>query len=354
MTMNADGVLLSIKAESIYMHTISALTFNSVDEFEVEIPIEIIQIEKGHKDSHSNKIKAIKENENKYTIELSVIGLFQEKKVIEDNEKLGNHYGTRFYPFVSSEIKKVIRCSKLINYVILNLPDTLSPMFKLSSISQNNQLSAGLRHSRENEWNKYVFSWNKNIIENESNVIQFDVQLRFSGISILRMVEFPICYWMIALVGLALLYNPDKENMNVRLFTGAIVSALLFMLQRWNKSSVPQRNTLLTHLYILYGSLLVVWGYLWYLTGSWSLLLLIPIALILFQTFWCVVKYIRFGKLTNWFSEKYARMIISFDEGFPILDHIKKTTISIMNKTKNIVSTLRKRLKSKDKDSQTY
>lgn len=344
--MKKDGVILEIRAESIYMHTISALSFHSVDEFEVELSSEIIQIFKGCKKDETNRIKSIQIDENNYSVELSVIGLFQEKTIINDNDKLGNHYGTRFYPFVSSEIKEIVFCSKTINYVILILPDTLSPIFNLSLIYQNSEKTVDIRHSREKDCIKYIFFWEKELNGDKDNTIEFSIPLKYGGTSILRMVEFPICYWIIALIGIALLYDN-----NVRIVTGAIVSSLLFMLQRWNKSSVPQRNTLLTHLYFLYGCMLAVWGYSWYLFGLWALLLCLPIIFVLYLTLKNVSSYSKYGKLTKFFSEKYAKLIILHDEGFSLKGLIKKTISSFFIGIKNVVEKIfSRKVDSKDGD----
>lgn len=342
--MNNDGVILEIRAESIYMHTISTLSFHSVAEFEVGLSSEIIQIFRGCKKGETKRIKSIQIDDNIFSVELSVIGIFREKTIIYDNDKLGNHYGTRFYPFVSSEIKEVVSCTKTINYVILILPDTLSPIFNLSSIYQNSQKSADIRHSREKDCIKYIFCWEKELKGDEDKTIVFNIPLKYGGTSILRMVEFPICYWIIALIGIALLYDN-----NVRIVTGAIVSSLLFMLQRWNKSFVPQRNTLLTHLYFLYGGILAVWGYSWKLFGLWALFLCLPIIFVLYLTLKNVSIYSKYGKLTKWFSEKYAKVVIFHDDGYSLKELVKKTFGSFFIGIINVVERkFSKNVKSKD------
>lgn len=75
-----DQVTLKIHAESIYMHSISVISIYSIVKIDVILSseLEIIQVIKGKRKTE-NTIQSKKENDHNI-IELSVMGLFDEKK----------------------------------------------------------------------------------------------------------------------------------------------------------------------------------------------------------------------------------------------------------------------------------
>ena len=97
--------------------------------------------------------------------------------------------------------------------------------------------------------------------------------------ALLKLVQFPVMYWVLALVGVALASLQE----HIGLMTAAIVAAVTFMVRQWSGSNLPQRNTFLTHAhaYLCAAVALMTWGVYWRLFQFWALLLVIPaIALI--------------------------------------------------------------------------
>lgn len=306
-----DQVTLKIYAESIYMHSISVISIYSTERIDISLSpeLEIIQVTKG-KRKVGNTIQSKKENDHNI-IELSVMGLFDEKKVIpyKYDDKLGNHYGMRFYPFISSFIKGTICCSKKIDIISITIPDMFNFIFFQSEIKQNNTKSI-LRQSFGKDYSKYIFSWKDEVKVNSKNIIELNIPVRLGGRSILRIIQFPIYYWLAALTGIALLsLSSDKANIVI----GAVVTAWLFMLQRWDSSSLPQKDTLLTKLYLVFGIILGLWGVAWIIIKMKAAILLVPIFIIVYITLKSVNYFILTGELPSCFATIYAKTIIKND-----------------------------------------
>lgn len=269
--MENSTVTLEINSESIYMHSISVLSFFSMDKFKVRLSYEKSRIHRGIRDGEC-WIKSVKNDNHIYCVEISVIGLFNEQLVNDciSEDVLGNHYGMRFYPFLSSYIKGEIECNRRILNVSLKLPDTYRLLFFKSSIKQNGTPST-LRHSYGKEMSSYLFTWdhfdnsNQDIDANSVSIpvgtfkLHPEVFVRLGGRSLFRLVKFPVYYWIIAFFSIFLLAFTENKYV----VFGAFATTWLFMLERWDKSSLPQQNTLLTLQYLIYGFLIGIWGIAW-------------------------------------------------------------------------------------------
>lgn len=309
--MENNNVTITISAESIYMHSVSVISFYSVNRFEISLlpELEIIQVIKGKRKSE-NTILSQKGEGQDYIIEVSVIGMFNERKVIPDYDEdvLGNHYGMRFYPFISSCIKGTIRCSRKIDNVSIIIPDNFNFIFFQSEIKQNNAKSV-MRQSFGKESSKYFFTWKDGIDKESKYELEINIPVRLGGRSILRIVQFPICYWIAALTGIAFLSFTEKASIVI----GAVVTAWLFMLQRWDSSLVPQKDTILTKFYLLFGALLGVWGFSWVLFGIKAAFLTIPIIIIVYTIFNAISSFVETGELPRSFAKLYALLVIKND-----------------------------------------
>ncbi len=349
-----NNVNLEIRATSIYLHSISTLTFTSNSSFHVKLSYESINIEKGIEINRKPGDFIVLESQpdnHKHCVVVSAIGLIDEKEVINDKKYsgiLGNHYGMRFYPFVSSVINGLIYCTSKIENVSIVLPDIYRFIFAKAEIRQNGKQSV-LRQSYGDKESVFILTWdNISPLQKPSQSFCYKLEpnlpVRLSGRSLLRLVKFPVFYWIIALIGITIL---SISNDNIFVVIGAIATAWLFMLQRWDKSSLPQQNTILTWLYTLYGALIAIWGILSYLkindfidfsrdfchsACAWIgegktfsidisqfinisplLFLLIIISIVIFQTFkftrYCEIK----GELPKWFAFPYVKWIINGD-----------------------------------------
>ena len=314
--MENNRIILKICSESIYLHSIATLSFSSGGSFVVELPstLDLIQVFKGKEiipDNQHGKgkvIQAQKIEKDNYSLEVSVIGLFNERTVKWNGEELGNHYGMRFYPFISSIIRGKIYCSCPVENISIILPNSFRFIFADSDISQNN-VSSVLRHSYGDDYSTYVFSWDDEIPSSEDYQLFADVPVRLGARSLLRIVRFPIYYWIGALLGIALLSFTD----NISVVIGSVAASWVFMLKRWDSSSLPQSDTILTFFYLIFGALLGIWGVLWKLIGWNALYMAIPILILVFLVFKAVKHFDETGELPQSFAKAYAEGVIRKD-----------------------------------------
>jgi len=317
--MESKPVTLQIRSESIYLHSIATLTFVSETQFSVILPytLEIIQLTKGEQNSAGAtegggwKLFSRREEGTKHTIEVSVLGFIEERRVSSDlGDELGNHYGMRFYPFVSSLIREDIICTSLVENVTIVLPNAFRLIFSRTDIIQNN-VKSSLKHSFGEAYSIYVFSWKETPKEigGQYHLAPY-ITVRLSGASLLRIVRFPVYYWLGALVGIALLSFTDESTVII----GSVAAAWLFMLQRWDSSSLPQRGSLLTLFYLLFGIILGLWGAMWVVCGEWTLLLMAPIGLLVYYVFKATNQFGFTGELPYRFAVWYANWVIRSDK----------------------------------------
>jgi hypothetical protein len=308
--MENKGITVVIKSDSIYMHSLATITMKSDNEFSVSTNLEIIDLYKGKNNKTHNLLTSEKGDSGRFYIEFLALGFFQERNAFSDNncEKVA-HYGTRFFPFISSLIKGKFVASQIINSIMFELPDKFRLIFFQANVIQNNSL-ATLRHSFGDLSSKFVFTWKNSIEKSDNYETIVDVPVRFGGTSFLRLVKFPIYYWLIALLGVALLSITEKPNVVI----GAVATTWLFMLQRWNNSNLPQQFTLLTKFYLIFGVTLGVWGVCWETLSYWALLLIAPIGVLTFMTLKAINHFNLKGFLPAYIAKWNAKKVIKLDE----------------------------------------
>ena len=145
---------MEIKATSVYLHSISILTFKSNTAFDVKLSYESLSIEKGvEKKREPGRFVVIESQQagSNHFVIVSVIGLIEERTVIKDKKYssiLGNHYGMRFYPFVSSIFNGFIYCTSKIENVSIILPEHYRLLLLLNyPVSTSDYLSLLLNNS---------------------------------------------------------------------------------------------------------------------------------------------------------------------------------------------------------------
>jgi len=304
-----NGINITVKSDSIYMHSLATISLKSSSEFTLSTNLEIVDVNKGIIEK-KNVLTSEKGDFDRFYIEFIALGFFQERIADETKKDIkGNHYGMRFYPFISSIIKGKLSTNQVINSIVFELPDKFRLIFFQANVNQNDCL-ATLRHSFGDVNSKFVFTW-ENPIKGSNNYDTFlKIPVRFGGTNFLRLVKFPIYYWLIALSGIALLSLTEKPNVVI----GAIATTWLFMLQRWNNSNLPQQFNLLTKFYLLYGVLLGIWGVCWECFSYWSLLLLIPIGLVTTMTMKAINRFNRKGTLPNYLAKWNVRKVVELEE----------------------------------------
>lgn len=308
--MENKGITIVIKSDSIYMHSTATITMKSDNEFSASINLEIIDLYKGRYDKAHNLLTSEKGDSGRFYIEFLSIGFFQERNAFSEKscEKTA-HYGMRFYPFISSLIKGKFVTSQVVNSIIFELPDKFRFIFFKSNVFQSDSLAI-LRHSYGDLNSKFIFKWESPIeISNKYETI-VNVPVRFGGTSFLRLVKFPIYYWLIALLGVALLSITEKPNVVI----GAIATTWLFMLQRWNNSNLPQQFTLLTKFYLIFGVTLGIWGVCWEVFSYWALLLVLPIGVLSILTLKAINHFNLRGYLPDYIAKWNGKKVIKLDE----------------------------------------
>ena len=316
-----NQININISAKSIYMHSLSIIEFVSANKFKIKISNEIILLKLGNPISNGY-IESIKK-ENHHIINLELIGLFSERKIIIDkenplNKQLGNHYGMRFYPFVSSSIiSNIILKNRTVGQVIIELPDQFRWIFFMSNIYQNGKL-AQRRHSYDAGISKYIFNWtNQDYQTLKENKLSLEVPIRLGSATLEKLIKFPIYYWIISLFGIFVTAFTE----DYRFVIAAVAATWLFMVERWSKSNLPQQNTLLTFFYLIAGFITAIWGVCMSLvntnlcftfTLSITLTLLIIVCYVL--TLFKLLNFFKLnGKLPYKLAYLYSNWIIKGD-----------------------------------------
>ena len=316
--MGNSSVSIRIQSEAIYLHSIAVLSFSSDSPFLVGLPstLDVIQVTKGKRATPDNEsegtllFQSHKTERKTHSVEVSAIGLFDERNASWGHDELGNRYGMRFYPFVSSIIRGKFTCSQQIESIIIEIPNSYRFIFAQSSITQNETPSL-LRHSYGEDNSLYVFTWDKEEVKSADEYQLFaDVSVRYGGRSLLRIVQFPIFYWLGAVIAIALLSLTE----NIYVVLGAVAAAWVFLLERWDSSSLPQKGTILTHFYLLFGAVLLIWGIMWHYLGIKTLYLMGPVILLMFiLALWGTKRFNETGELPGWFARFYAEKVIGLD-----------------------------------------
>jgi hypothetical protein len=312
---------INIKAKSIYMHSLSVIEFVSANKFTVKLSNEIISLELGNLTSNGY-IESIKK-ENNHIIHLDLIGLFSEREIITDkenplNKQLGNHYGMRFYPFISSSIISNITIKNgTVGQIIIELPDQFRWIFFKSNIYQNGKL-AQRRHSYDADISKYVFDWtNQDYQISKENKLSFDIPIRLGSATLDKLIKFPIYYWIISLFGVFVTAFTE----DYRFVIAAVAATWLFMVERWSKSNLPQQNTLLTFFYLIAGFITAIWGACMSLkesnlciTFTISIILILLIIVCFVVSLFRLINFFKLkGKLPYKLAYFYSKWIIKGD-----------------------------------------
>ncbi len=305
-----NQVTMQLTIDSIYSFSLTEVELTGDKEFSIEIfNGKIISILSGRRKS-SNLIISI-EDKGLYKIKFEIIDWIFEKSILDeaketqDKSKPYNYYGMRYYPFISSHIQTNF---KIINGFLRALTLITPNYFRLiwygSDIIHNETNKATINHSFSSDKSKYIFIWQQQSRIKQENLYKIKLPIRLSGSKILKLVNFPFFYWLLALIVIALAAFQDKPS----LLAAAIAGTWTFMLRQWTNSDAPMRNTLLTFGYVVAGLVLMIWGILLKLFHFKAFILLIPI-LIFYRYFNLAIReYGVKGSLpsfiTNYWSKK--------------------------------------------------
>lgn len=270
--MHTDGIALEIVAASIYEHSTATVRFTAAAEFRATISGEVVSLRRG---ARSGDLFASQVKDGVHGVELEIIGIFRETRIrstepVADaqGETAHSRYGMRFYPLVSSQVTGEIRTEVLpLTHVVIELPDAYRVIWHLGHVIAADGTRARLRHGYGPERSRYIFSWTATKL----GPYRLAIAARLGGPALLRIAQFPIYYAWLTLFIVATASFAES----ITVLFGAIGAAWLFMLQQWNASSLPQRSTLLTWLYVSEATLVALWGGVWR-TFEWGGALLVP------------------------------------------------------------------------------
>ena len=304
------GISLLIKADSIYQDSIVEISATATRQFKVAFKATILNVISGTLNDKQNCEVVAIEKDGIYILSLQITGWFSEREVYATDET-GPHtkYGMRFFPFVSSFLFGNLTTSNLpINTVILDLPDKFRLIWYGAEILNPNNVKGELKHSKGKDRSKYYFLWNDQ--NEQAGQYKFKIPVRIGGAELLRLTYFPAYYYILALCAVTLSAFADK----VSILIAAIVGTWTFMLRHWGRSNLPQRNTLLTHLYIIAGIYIFIWGFAWKRFHFWALFLIIPTVILLVLFFQSLRKFNLEGILPSIVTKYWSRQIKKIDQ----------------------------------------
>ena len=302
---NLNMISVHINAESIYEYSLIDMKLTSDKKFSVKISGKIVSIQAGDWKSNDSSIKAI-QNGGIFEVNVELLNWFVERKVFENEEKgPENQYGMRYYPFVSSILKGSIipSSNSIIKSIVIELPDEFRLIWYSYKVLNSENRNSERDHSYGAERSKYIFTWKEN--DNSSNgKYLFNVPIRAGGVKLLKIIEFPILYGILALIGIALASYADKSSVLI----AAIAGVLTFLLRQWGSTKLPQRITILTHIYIIAAIVFIIWGISWGLVSHWALILAIPIVWAVYRLWQGALLFSNEGKLplfveTYWYDQ---------------------------------------------------
>lgn len=288
-------MVFRVSFESIYMHSLATIEITHNEEFKINFNSwKIIELDHGEEKRDGLILSVL--DENKHRIKMKVADFISEKPVYQKASfALGNHYGMRFFPFISSIIDHnfSINTTSPINFLI-SVPDKFRFIYSKSTINGEH-----FKHSYGVSNSEYLFELG--LTDKSNQDVNINLAIRLGGSNFLGLITFPIVYWMISL--LAVVMASIAGNMGV--VVGAIAAVWLFILRHWKNSNLPQQDTILTKLYATSAVILGVWGIGYELFGSKILVLVFPIITLIIG----IVYSNRHFKLTGELPQNLAKYL---------------------------------------------
>lgn len=270
-----NRIYIEVALDNIYNHAITKVKCYGCEPFTLNIgqACHIVTIESGTLASGYEFSSIIDKGKN--ILQFSCIGLVTERKFRSGATDTDlNSYGMQYFPFISSEIQ--IRWStsgSIIDALSITLPESIRVIWFRQSVERDGSY-AQISHSQGEKESVYTFIW-QNSDDLSGMNLSARIPVRLGGREYLTIVSFPLWYYCLSLIGVALLSFQDKPNIT---FAG-VAAAWVLMLRHFTKANVPQMNTVLRDMYVLLGSFLLYWAIFWVFAGFSALFLLLPIGL---------------------------------------------------------------------------
>ncbi|MEO5359555.1 MAG: hypothetical protein H7843_03795 [Nitrospirota bacterium] len=294
---------------STYRHSTARMVLSAERTFSLELECgQIICISQGIKGKHSNQVHAI-EDKGIYKIEFTVLGFIKERRIDDSMpDSTENNYGMRYFPFVSSMICSNIKIvGGIFTNIMIELPDAYRLIWEQSMILNTDFIESKLDHSYASTASTYIFTWEQQSLKDGQ--YQFNIYIRHGSNEIMKLIEFPLMYYVISLAAIWLAYSTGTQDYGKRNLVLAAIGAIFsFMLKRWSNANLPQKNTLLTRAYLTAGLLSVFWGAGWLIGGIWALAMIPSFAIYFIMVYHASKKYELDGILpryiANYWSDK--------------------------------------------------
>jgi hypothetical protein len=271
-----NKVYIEVALDNIYSHAIAKVKCYGCEPFTLNIgqASQIITIESGTLGSGYELSSVIDKGKN--ILQFSCMGLVTQKKFRSGAEDTNlDSYGMQYFPFVSSEIQIDWSTSNsAIDAFSIALPDSFRVIWFRQCVERNGSC-AQISHSQGQKESVYVFNWQNSDELSGTVNLSARIPVRLGGREYLSIVSFPLWYYCLSLIGVAILSFQDKQNIT---FAG-VAAAWVLMLRHFTKANAPQMNTVLRDIYLLLGSFLLFWAIFWVLAGFAALFLLLPIVL---------------------------------------------------------------------------
>jgi hypothetical protein len=304
---------MNIKLQSIYSFNLIQIKLSGAEKFDFKFDNgTIVNIEKGLK-TQENLLVAV-EDGSIYSIEFEILDWVKEKPISETNlisnkNNPQNYYGMRYYPFISSNIQSNFTIyNGTLNSIVLNTPNDFRLIWYGAKITDLNNNPASINHSYSNDASNYIFLWENAQCSNESSY-EMKLPIRMSGEKILKLVHFPILYWILALFIVSIAAFQDKPS----ILAAAIAGSWTFMLRQWTNSNTPQRNSILTFGYTIAGLFLLFWGLVFKFFELKGLFLIIPVLLIYKLINFSIKEYGLKGILPKMITNYWSKKIMEID-----------------------------------------
>ena len=297
------GAAIHLEADSIFAGTLLRVTVRAQQPFAVRVHPEPIELVSGCQDRSTGKCVPM-QRDGVHLLEYVTTGAFVETQLAPCTEEgPAFRYGMRFFPFFSSTCTATFEFdAPIVRAVLLDIPEEYRTIWYRSLVEGNGE-SAQQQHSLGNLRSTFIFEF-----ERLQASCRCAILLRLGGQRLTELVRYPLSYWLVALVGLAVLYDAS-----FRIVLGAVSVLWAFMLRQWRQAKAPQRSTLLTRAYVGAGILSLLWATFWKSVGLWA-----SVALpVVFGAAWWGLRVTRFfeenGQLPRRLARHWQRVIQAAD-----------------------------------------
>jgi hypothetical protein len=249
-----NGVV-RVEADAIYGGTVARLHITDGRPFRVKVSGETLRVLRGEIEPDGEWLASVGSEQNQ-ELQVELLGLFHETSTRRAvGEGPWHRYGMRFYPFISSSLHLRVECgAPLVRNLMVDFPSTFLAIWYARAVRSEPRVTAHFDQSVGKDRSLYLIRWDTEVAS-----FQADFLVRLGGRELAAIVLYPLIYWFLALVTLAV-FAWEK---NPTLALGGLGALFAFMLREWREARAPQQNTLLTAGYVLAGIIATAWVGLW-------------------------------------------------------------------------------------------